>query len=129
MTARLHLDTHLVVWLYAGEHDRIPPSLRDRLNSASLRFSPMVRLELTYLQEIGRLTEPPERIVGELASAMGLTEDDCPFATVIDVARRMTFTRDPFDRIITAQAAANGDALASKDDRILAAYPDLAVWN
>lgn len=129
MTQDLHLDTHVVVWLYAGEHDRFPPALRDRLGSDSLRYSPMVRLELTYLYEIDRIADVPERIIGELRAAVGLMEDTQPFARVVDLAERETFTRDPFDRIITAQAIAARSALATKDERILRAHPEAALWN
>ncbi len=129
MTQRLHLDTHVVVWLYAGLHDRFPASLRERLNEASLRFSPMVRLELGYLHEIGRIVDEPRRILAELATAMGLVEDAQPFGRVVDLAERMTFTRDPFDRIIVAQALAARDLLVTKDERILAAHPDQAIWD
>ncbi|PRZ44354.1 hypothetical protein CLV47_101480 [Antricoccus suffuscus] len=63
-----------------------------------------------------------------LARAVGLAEDSQTFSTVIDAADRVTFTRDPFDRIITAQAIAAKDVLVTKDARILAAYPRQAVW-
>lgn len=129
MTPRLQLDTHVVVWLYAGLHDRFPTSLRDRLNDASVRFSPMVRLELGYLHEIGRIIDEPRRVLGELATAIGLKEDDQPFGRVVDLAERMTFTRDPFDRIIVAQALAARDLLVTKDERILAAYPAQTLWD
>ncbi|MFT3835172.1 MAG: PIN domain-containing protein [Micropruina sp.] len=129
MTQRLHLDTHVVVWLYAGLHDRFPASLRERLNEGSLRFSPMVRLELGYLHEIGRIVDEPRRILAELATAMGLVEDAQPFGRVVDLAERMTFTRDPVDRIIVAQALAARDLLVTKDERILAAHPDQAIWD
>jgi PIN domain nuclease of toxin-antitoxin system len=125
----LHLDTHVVVWLYAGEHDRFPAELRDRLNSGSLRFSPMVRLELSYLHEVGKITDPAMRIIGELATAVGLTEDAQPFGRLIDVAERVRFSRDPFDRVIIAQTIAAKDVLATKDERIRAAYPKHTVWD
>lgn len=125
---RLHLDTHVMVWMYAGEHDRFPSVLRDRLNSESLRYSPMVRLELAYLHEIGKITEAPSRIIGELARAVGLVEDTQTFSKVMDAAERIAFTRDPFDRIITAQVIAAKDVLVTKDARILAAYPQQTVW-
>ncbi|MDN5789541.1 MAG: PIN domain-containing protein [Micrococcales bacterium] len=114
--------------MYAGEHHRFPGTLRDRLNSNSLRISPMVRLELTYLYEVGKITDPPDRIIGELLTTVGLTEDTQPFSRVIDVAERVSVTRDPFDRIIIAQALAAKNALATKDERILAAYPEQTVW-
>lgn len=125
---RLHLDTHVIVWMYAGEHDRFPSALKDRLNSESLRYSPMVRLELAYLYEIGKITEAPNRIIGELTRAVGLVEDTQAFGTVIDAAERISFTRDPFDRIITAQVIAAKDVLVTKDTRILAAYPRQTTW-
>lgn len=37
---------HLAVWLYAGEHARIPARLRERLEIESLAVSPMERLEI-----------------------------------------------------------------------------------
>lgn len=128
MTQGLHLDTHVVVWMYAGQHERFPARLRARINADALRFSPMVRLELTYLHELGRITDSPEQILGELASAAGLAEDRSPFSRVVDVARRVGFTRDPFDRLITAQAVAANGILATKDERILAAFPGQTVW-
>lgn len=129
MTQLLHLDTHVVVWLYAGEHDRFPSGLRRRLNTDSLRVSPMVRLELTYLHEIGKLTEAPHRIITELENAIGLAESTLAFGRVIDLAERATFTRDPFDRIITAQALYARASLATKDARIRAAHPADTVWD
>lgn len=129
MTQVLHLDTHVVVWLYAGEHDRFAEALRQRLDTASLRFSPMVRLELTYLHEIGTLTEAPDRILTELESAVGLGEDTHPFGRVIDMAERTTFTRNPFDRVITAQALCAQALLATKDARIRATHPASTVWD
>lgn len=115
--------------MYSGDHDRFPSTLRRRLNSDRLRFSPVVRLELAYLHEIGKVTDSPSRIIAELEGALGLTEDTEPFGRVIDLAGRTDFTRDPFDRIIVAQALAARAALATKDARILAAYPGQAVWD
>lgn len=129
MTTRLQLDTHVLVWLYAGALDRFPPSLRERLNSGRLVISPMARLELRYLHEIGRLTDDSERIVSELSAAVGLTEDDQPFSRVVELAERVTFTRDPFDRLIVSQALAAKDPLVTKDERIRRAYAEQTLWD
>ena len=55
----------MVVWLFA-EADRIPASVRARIDEAELFVSPMVRLELSLLAEIGRVTASggsvPERV-------------------------------------------------------------------
>ena len=129
MTQALHLDTHVVVWLYAGEHARIPADLRRRLTVDPLRVSPMVRLELTYLHEVGRLTEPSYRILAELKAAVGLEEDRTSFADVMTAAEPFTWTRDPFDRVIAAQAAASFGTLATKDEAIRRHLPDITVWD
>ncbi len=54
----IYLDTHVVVWLYAGLTARLRPAARDLLNTSDLAISPMVFLELQYLYETGRTTEP-----------------------------------------------------------------------
>lgn len=124
----LHLDTHVVVWLAAGEHSRLPDGLIQRLNADVLRISPMVRLELEYLREIGRITAEPSEVLAELDHAVGLRDDTTPFAAVVDAARALGFTRDAFDRLILAQAIAAGARLATQDRRIHAAAPEVAYW-
>jgi len=125
----LHLDTHVLVWLYAGEHARFPQALRDRLAVDPLRFSPMARLELTYLHEIGRIGVPAERIVDELQRSIGLVEDPTPFDAVVRAAESQTWTRDPFDRIIAAQSLVSFASLATKDDRVREGLGQYAVWD
>jgi PIN domain nuclease of toxin-antitoxin system len=55
----IYLDTHVVVWLYAGDAAVFSPGAKQAINSSPLSVSPVVRLELTYLYEIGRLRTPP----------------------------------------------------------------------
>jgi len=124
----LHLDTHVVVWLAAGNH-QFPTGVRLALNQQPLRFSPMVRLELTYLHEVGRISQTPERLLAGLAEMVGLAEDGTAFGLVAHLAAAQTFTRDPFDRMITAQALAAKARLATKDRIIRAAHPSLTVWD
>lgn len=52
------LDTHVVAWLHAGLVERLPPHARELLEDEDLGMSQMVCLELEYLHEIGRLSEP-----------------------------------------------------------------------
>jgi PIN domain nuclease of toxin-antitoxin system len=51
-----------------------------------------------------------------------------PFATVIEYAAQQSWARDPFDRIIVAQAAAAGKELITKDRTIHQHY-HLARWS
>jgi PIN domain nuclease of toxin-antitoxin system len=124
----LHLDTHVALWLYLGEHDRIPSGLRERLGADALRVSPMVRLELVYLHEIGRLVPPAHRVLDELAHAIGLVEESMAFGAVVKAAETLTWTRDPFDRMIAAHALVSFATLATSDEKIRKALGPYAVW-
>jgi len=60
----IYLDTHIVVWLYAGLSDRFSDLAKSLIDSHDLYISPMVRLELKYLNEIGRITASPVKKPG-----------------------------------------------------------------
>ena len=46
----IHLDTHVVCWLYAGRLELLSPAARGAIERATLAVSPMVGLELQYLK-------------------------------------------------------------------------------
>lgn len=123
----IYLDTHVVVWAYAGEVERFPAPVRAQIEENDLLISPIVLLELQYLREIDRLTVSPTVLLENLASTIGLAVCDLPLIRVITEALLQTWTRDPFDRIITATAAARGAPLLTKDETILRQYPR-ALW-
>jgi len=122
-----YLDTHLVVWLHAGQIDLIPHPVRDILESSSLLLSPMVDLELEYLFEIGRVIEPAFEVRQNLDSKLNTRTCNLDFGAVASEACRQTWTRDPFDRIITGQAAVNNAQLLTKDKKIRDNYAN-AIW-
>jgi PIN domain nuclease of toxin-antitoxin system len=124
----IYLDTHVVVWAYAGEIDRFPASVRTRIEESDLLISPIVLLELQYLKEIDRLTVEPGVIYENLASTIGLAVCDLPLMRVVTEAMLQSWTRDPFDRIITATAAARDALLLTKDESIHSHYAK-ALWD
>jgi len=123
----IYLDTHIVVWLYAGQVEKFSPQARDLINDNEIYISPVVRLELQYLYEIERITVKPDDIVSDLSGRIGLKVCDKNFNSVISRALAVDWTRDPFDRIIVAHADLNHNILISKDQSILAHYPH-ARW-
>jgi PIN domain nuclease of toxin-antitoxin system len=123
----IFLDTHVVAWLYEKELNRFPDTVLTYLDTEDLLASPLVLLELAYLHEIGRLLPTSGDVFAYLESAMGLTEDRSPFSAVSARARELTWTRDPFDRIIVAQADINSAPLVTKDQEILIHYEN-ALW-
>ncbi len=123
----IRLDTHVAVWLYAGETERFTASGIAVLEGEELVISPIVALEVTYLHEIGRLTVSGPSLVADLRERIGLKASEQNMASVVAAAHPLTWTRDPFDRLIVGDAAAAGSGLLTKDTTILGGYP-LAQW-
>ncbi|MEB3883112.1 PIN domain-containing protein [Lyngbya sp. CCY1209] len=123
----IYLDTHVVVWLYAGLTDKFSDFATSLINDHDLYISPMIRLELQYLYERGRISEQPEPMIADLDNLMGVKICELDFNTVIGCSLKIDWTRDPFDRIIVAHAAVNQNILLTKDRRILANY-EHAQW-
>ena len=123
----IYLDTHVVVWLYAGLTTLFSQRVRELINRSEIYISPIVRLELQYLYEINRISEEPDTIVTDLANRIALQVDQESFDTIISKALAISWTRDPFDRIIAAQAGLNSHILVTKDRTFLKNYPS-AIW-
>ena len=123
----VYLDTHVVLWLYAGETERISKRAAILLNAEQISISPVVLLELQYLQEIGRLAAVPRTIAGDLKKRLGVAVDDRSMQEVTERALEVSWTRDVFDRLIVAQASLDGARLLTTDRLIRKHYPK-AVW-
>jgi PIN domain nuclease of toxin-antitoxin system len=106
---------------------RIPASARALVDSESPRICPIVELELTYLHEIGRVSEPASAPLSALGRSIGLQPSDASFEQVARAAVDLTWARDPFDRLIAAHAIAAGAPLLTADKSILENLP-LATW-
>jgi len=128
MEAMIHLDTHVVAWLYAGRLDLFPPDTRSHLETKDLVISPMVILELDYLKEIGRTNESGKTVVDDLTARIGLTISPTPFLQIIMSARELSWTRDPFDRIIVGHSIADDCRLITADSKISNHYTG-AFWS
>jgi len=128
MAPVIYLDTHVAVWLYSSGAQSLSPRAAELIEeSDDLRISPMVRLELQYLYEIGRVGEPAATVMDALHMSLGLAVCRAPFAAVVGAAEGLGWTRDPFDRLIVAQAALHGATLLTKDDDLHEHYAG-AVW-
>lgn len=123
----IYLDTHIVAWLYAGLVEKFSQSIRTILNENEILISPIVRLELAYLYEIERVIQPAHVIVADLSDRIGLQVCKKDFNAIVSQAIQLTWTREPFDRLIVANAALNDNILISKDQNILENYPH-ARW-
>ena len=123
-----YLDTDVVLWLAAGKVDRLSSVARGLVDKADLLLSPMAFLELEYLHELGRTKFPARDLVKKVSHETNLTLCEIPFPAISSAALDEKWTRDLFDRLIVANAKANGFAwLISADEEIARHYPR-TVW-
>lgn len=123
----IHLDTHVLVWLWErkAKHAKV---LARRIENAALVVSPTVLLELQFLQEIGRFTDSPSDVIAGLTETVGLTLSGAAFADIVQRSLSLTWTRDPFDRLIVGNAMVDGARLLTFDDRIHKHFKQ-ALWD
>jgi PIN domain nuclease of toxin-antitoxin system len=124
----IYLDTHVIIWLFSLRTDLLSNLAKTEIENNNLYISPIVELELQYLLETNRINESPEIIVKRLMQNIGLQICEQEFSSIIKKALSYSWTRDSFDRIITAQAAITQSKLLTKDDSILSNYK-FAFWN
>lgn len=124
----IYLDTHVIVWLYAGLTEKLSPKAIELIEDNDIRISPIVKLELSYLQEIERIKPSAQEIIRHLQTQIGLSICDTPFEEIVNKALHFNWTRDPFDRLIAANAVCAHMRLVTKDETIRK-HVKLAVWD
>ena len=123
-----YLDTHIVLWLAAGKVNRLSSKARGLLDRSELLLSAMAFLELEYLRELGKTKFPARDLLEKVSHETNLRLCELPFSEIANAALDEKWTRDPFDRLIVANAKANGFAwLISTDEEIARHYPR-TVW-
>jgi PIN domain nuclease of toxin-antitoxin system len=123
----IHLDTHVVLWLAQRAESKLGANARRAIARHGRAVSPVVLLELELMHEIGRLKASPDEVLSAIRSRMTLAISPTPLTEIVERARILSWTRDPFDRLIVANAIADEAALVTSDGRILDHFKD-AVW-
>lgn len=123
----IFLDTHIVCWLFEARLDLLSKESLAAIENGLLRISPMVSLELQYLHEIGRITQPANNVLTALAGDIDLRISETPFTDIVAKAQNLNWTRDPFDRLIVAETLVVGGLLVTRDEKIRT-HASCAVW-
>lgn len=126
---QLLLDTHLLVWAMGSPQslpDGLVPMLEDPLNTPV--FSVASLWELVIKQALGRpdFQVQPALLRRALLDG-GWRELPIEAHHAMAVAALPPLHRDPFDRLLLAQASAEGLLLITADQQ-LAAYPGPVRW-
>ncbi|MGQ0743192.1 MAG: type II toxin-antitoxin system VapC family toxin [Acidimicrobiales bacterium] len=114
------MDSHVLIWALA-DHDELTPSLRSALVDPTndIVVSAASVWEIRIKQALGRLDAPPD-----LTDAIAQTRFRAlpiSFEHAVAAADLPPLHRDPFDRMLVAQAQAENLTLVTRD-RSLAEY-------
>ena len=120
---KLLLDTHALLW---WDNDKLPAPVVRRIQRAEEVFvSAASAWEISIKLALGKLTG--RGTVAALLTDYGFVELPISIAHAALVERLPTHHRDPFDRLLVAQALAEDLVLVSADEA-LARYGAPVVW-
>jgi len=126
----LLLDTHTFIWLDA-EPARLSPRAAVLLTDPANRIVLSVASiwELVIKVQLGKLTlrDSVDQIVAEQLNANKVDLLDIKTTHVFAIAALPTVHKDPFDRILAAQAIVHGVPLVTAD-AVFAQYPVRVEW-
>ena len=123
----IYLDTHVVMWLIDGAVENFSPNVAKLLDREPLAISPFVLLELKFLEEVGKIGGGIETLQRIIVNDLTISIEDRSLLELTSKALSYTWTRDPFDRMIVAQAASDGSKLITRDRNIRKHFKD-ASW-
>lgn len=122
---RLLLDTHVLLWfmeddprLTANAHSLIVNASEVYVSSASI-------WEIAIKWRLGKIEENPE-FVAEHIQAAGLKELPVSNRHAVATGRLPLLHRDPFDRLLVAQAICEPMRFVTGDEQLLA-YSELVI--
>ena len=115
-SARLLLDTHVWLW-WQGDDPRLAKTARTAITGAAeVYISAASAWEMAIKTALGKLEAPYD--LTDAVRTGGFQELPVLFRHVAALAALPRHHRDPFDRILLAQAAADGLTLVTADPMI-----------
>jgi PIN domain nuclease of toxin-antitoxin system len=121
---RVLLDTHLLLWALAAPA-RLPPEARRVIRDADVYVSAASIWEISVKAALGKLRADPREVLAALEPA-GFLSLPIVGEHAARVASLPPVHRDPFDRLIVAQALVEPMRLLT-DDAVLGAYGEIVT--
>ena len=127
---KLLLDTHCWLWLVA-EPERLRRAALEAMldESNEVYFSAASAWEIVIKYALGKLSLPlpPASYVPSRVAALGLIPLAVAQHHALQVAEMPLHHKDPFDRILVAQAQADGMHIVTAD-RLVSQYDVPVIW-
>jgi len=122
----LLLDTHALLWWLADD-PRLPAAVRESVGNpeALVHASAVSVWEIEVMRALGKLEIPADW--HSAVEAEGFRRLEITWAHALEVGALPDVHRDPFDRLLVAQARVEGMTLVSGDSAI-AAYGTPVLW-
>lgn len=117
------LDTHFVVWVVSASSRLKEFEWLDTYRP--YRVSPISILEIAYLGEVGRLEVKFPQFDDTLRQDPRFVVDDLQVDRLASRAHAMSWTRDPFDRLLAAHSLARNLPLCTVDQQIRKNFSNL----
>ncbi len=115
---RLLLDTNAVIW-WLARMPRLGDSARQAISAADeVMVSPVSGYEIHFKQTVGKLDAPDD--LSEQIDVHGFTVLPVTLRHAIEAGDLPLHNRDPFDRLLVAQARGEGLTLVTADRRMSA---------
>jgi PIN domain nuclease of toxin-antitoxin system len=124
------LDTNIVVMLFDEERSLSKKVCEELDNSSFLRVSSLVKFELQVLYEKQKkgIIMSAQDYFDKLIAKLGVQETvSTNTGELISSSLNLGWTREPMDRLITAEAKLYNAKLLTSDRNILNNY-ELAIW-
>ena len=122
---RLLLDTHIYIWAVMGNRRLSANARKMILDADDVYVSAASIWEAAIKARLGKLDADPDLLASEIAPS-GFIELPVRAAHAAMVRKLPDIHRDPFDRLLIAQALVEPLRLLTSDES-LAAYSDLVV--
>lgn len=120
------LDSHALLWFVAGDQKRIGKALRARIEADATTISTASLWEIAIKASLGELDAPddlPERVEQLGFELLPVTSDHA-----WQVRHLPVHHRDPFDRLLIAQAQVERLPILTADPAFNA-YDVMVVWD
>jgi PIN domain nuclease of toxin-antitoxin system len=113
---RVLLDTHLLLWALANPR-KLSSKTRRRIESSDVFVSAASIWEIAIKSGLGKLRADPAQVLSGIEPA-GFDHLHISAAHAAEVSKLPHVHKDPFDRLLVAQASVEGMILLTDDDAL-----------